>query len=50
MTIPHQRADTFWFTLFHELYHMINVHLGHVFYVDFDSSQDYYGSTGKTPI
>ena len=39
MTIPHQRADTFWFTLFHVLYHMINVHLGHVFYVDFDSSQ-----------
>ena len=39
MTIPHQRADTFWFTLFHELDHMIIVHLGHVFYVDFDSSQ-----------
>ena len=39
MTIPHQRADTFWFTLFHVLYHMINVHLGHLFYVDFDSSQ-----------
>ena len=39
MTVPHQRADTFWHTLFHELYHMIHLHLGHLFYVDFDFSQ-----------
>lgn len=40
MTVPHQRADAFWHTLFHELHHIVRCHLGHLQYVDFDSSQE----------
>lgn len=40
MTVPHQRADAFWHTLFHELHHIVRCHLGHFQYVDFDSSQE----------
>lgn len=39
MTVPHQRVDAFWQTLFHELGHILNSHLGVVRYVDFDSAQ-----------
>lgn len=40
MTVPHQRADAFWHTLFRELYHIVRCHLGYIQYVDFDSSQE----------
>lgn len=40
ITVPHQRADTFWYILFHELAHILNSDLGYFRYVDFDSTHD----------